>query len=301
MFSNGNRAIGQEELRLLRLEANQPIFPEDFADTISGSMALREDEKNLMAAYLRRPKSKRVNYTLNRIDSPMYPALAKVAEQEWRRVTEDKDSTRPMKRPRSERSAEDVKEDLVRDADIEIIRSQRELRTCLGNAFLSCCPTLRRRGSGRPQKMVAQLPDSLSENTMVLNSKRFTRVVLYAPGKGSPMKNAIICEADPSDLIAMREKNGNAYTGFRESKAKRGDSAPARDVIGYVTIGGFSLTRGSGIGNGVVSVNSLRRLVGKGAVIPNGRRKGVETGGIIVLFRNVSSLHYRPALIRVVP
>lgn len=299
MFSNGNRAIGQDELRLLRLEATLPVFPEDFVDTVSGSAALREEEKEVMAAYLRRPKSKRVNYTLNRIKSPMYPALTSIAEGEMARAKQEQAEAPPLKKPRSEGdiSVEGLK--FTDDGDIRIIRSQQQLQKRLGAVYRTLFPSIRRPSSRRPRASpIANTQPAPFDDDVLGNCYMFARVTLHVPGRGVPTKNAIICAATSLDLAAMRRTDGEMYGGFREDKARRGDSAPAREVIGYVTVGAFSLTRGAGIANGVVAVNAIRRLVEEGAVISPERGSNRATGGIAVLFRNVSSLQYRPAVIQ---
>lgn len=301
MFSNGNRAIGQDELRLLRLEATLPIFPEDFVDTVSGSAALREEEKEVMAAYLRRPKSKRVNYTLNRIESPMYPALTSIAQRELARAKQEQAEAPALKKPRSEGGITDEGLNLTDDGDIRIIRSQQQHKTRLGAVYTTLFPPTRRQACRRPRALpTGNTQPAQLDDDVLGNYNKFARVTLHVPGKGVPTKNALICAATPSDLEAMRRTDGETYGGFREARARRGDSAPGREVIGYVTVGAFSLTRGAGIANGVVAINAVRRLVVEGAVVSRWRECSEATGGIAVLFRNVSSLQYRPAMIKVV-
>lgn len=303
MFSNGNRAIGQDELRLLRLEANLPIFPEDFGDTSTGRAALRDIEADLMAAHLRRPKSKRVNYMLNRIDSPMYPALSKVAKKEERRTRRAESYAPPLKKPRSG-SIEDGEGAVSIDENrVRIIRGAEELRTSLGGAYDSISSMPGGQVSRRPRSSPASdvQPKRADKGLLATTCNLFTRVALRVPGKGVPTKNAIICEATASDMTAMQRTNASSYGGFREKKAKRNDSATSREVIGYVTLGTFSLTNGGAVANGIVSVNAIRRLVERGAIVSPHRTKGKKTSGIAVLFRNVSSLQYRPALLTVIP
>lgn len=304
MYSNGNRAIGQNELRALRLETGQPVFPEDFADTVCGCTALREEEKILRETYLRRPKSKRVNYTLNRVESPMYPALGAIARTEATLLRQNKTSSPPQKKPRS-RAVETVAEgSAVDDRDVRIIRSRKTLQSCLGEAAHILLPNGRGQKTRRRGRCSSDanpyLPSPLTDETLS-DCSSFVRVTLDLPGKGVPTKNGLICAPTEAELSAMRKISnaGNCYGGFRETLARKGEGRPTRDLIGYVTLGGFSLTRGMGVANGIIAVSAVKRIVQQNGLFQPNLEWNDSVASIGVFFRNVSSLQYRPAFVHI--
>lgn len=283
MYCNGNRAAGQEEMRMIHLEANLPIFPEDFLDCAAGYSALRREEETLRELYSRRPKSKRVNYDLYRFQSPMFPDLTRIAKKETVQLKKESDKAPLAKRPRAMVSNEG--EGDVADDDIRIVRGGRELLRHLGHATHAVLQAPVRGRKGHANNVGE---DQIVEKSYVY----FVRVRIVAYGRGLPMKNAVLYMPNAEDLKEMRR---GAYEGFRESLSTGGDVQASREEIGYVVYGGFSLREGEGTGVGVVAVGGLRR------VVEEGRRAGRKEGGALLLFRTISSLHYRAAVARLLP
>lgn len=305
MYANGNRAIGQEELLAMRLETGQFVFPEDFADTVSGRAMLRDEEKRLKEAFLRRPKSKRVNYTLNRIESPMYPALRLIARAEAIKQRRDKTTAPPQKKPRGKELAACPDDVDVDESDIRIIRSQQLMQSSLGEVWNVLIRSSSRqhnhRHGYRSPHSSPNLDSVHHDNSLFTDCVSFLRVSITLPGKGVPTKNGLICAPAKADLPALRGmgKGRNGFGGFREMLARNGEGKPTRLLIGFVTLGGFSLTQGAGVANGIIAVSAIKRLVQQNGTFQESSHRD-KVPSIAVLIRNTSSLQYRPACIRLV-
>lgn len=280
MYCNGSRAAGQEEMRMIHLEANLPMFPEDFVDSSAGYSKLRREEEMLHEVYARRPKSKRVNYGLYRFQSPMFPDLARIAKREAIQLNGERHEAPREKRPRV--IASNSEEEHVADDDIRIVRGRQELLRHLGHATYVALLTATRRQ--KDHTSVATEGSRVEKSYMY-----FARVRIVARSRGLPMKNAVLYRPNANDLKEMRR---GGYEGFRESLGRGGDNKASREEIGFVMYGGFSLREGEGIGVGAVAVAGLRRIVEEG-----GKMEGKDAGALL-LFRNISSLHYRAAVAR---
>ncbi len=77
-------------------------------------------------------------------------------------------------------------------------------------------------------------------------------------------------------------------------------SASIRDVVGFVTTGGFSLHRGAGWGLGYVHLATLLTLLAAEIEGADGHASAGHAGapdGVLVLVRNTSSTQFRPAML----
>lgn len=278
MYCNGSRAAGQEEMRLIHLETRLRVFPEDAVDSRAGYLALRREEEALRELYARRPKSKRVNYVLYRFQSPMFPDLARIAKKEARLLKGESDVAPPEKRLRAMISNDEG----VGVEDVRIVRGSQELQRHLGGATYAALQAVVR---GRKGHVGITMQGPEVENSHVY----FVHVRVVAHGRGLPEKNAVLYLPKAEDLKEMKK---GGYKGFRENLAKEGDDEPSREELGYVMYGGFSLRKGEGTGVGIVTVGGLRRIVEEGG------KQGGREGGVLLLFRNINSLHYRAAVVR---
>lgn len=280
MYSNGNRAVGTEEMRMIQVEAREALFPEDFVDSQAGYDMLRGEEQELRERYMRKPRGKRVNYQMYRFASPMFPDLIDIGKREMARKRADCDTAPPLKRPKSEEN------DGVKGGDVRIVREKGEVKRYLGAALWDLQTCMR----GRPPSTTLYSKE-IAERPLDNCHLCFLRVRIVAHGKGVPRKNAVMYLPTKGDIKQMR---GKKYEGFRESLAKCSDKEcqELREAMGYVTYGGFSLGSGGGEGVGVVAISGLRSVIDRGGAV------GGRDGGALLLFRNVNSLHYRAAVIR---
>ncbi|PXF46552.1 Ribonucleases P/MRP protein subunit POP1 [Gracilariopsis chorda] len=288
MYANGARAIGVEEMRRLRIENLLEVFPEDFQDGAVGYSLMETEMLNKNEWYHRRPPAKRVNYTMNRIESPMIPDLSGVRDSEIRILS------RKPKRPRLDPNVE------IQDS-IRIVRDRSLLEELLGTSLYQRLITNSslKRGQQRQclhSSTVVKEKNSMNNEATERHCKHFARVCIKPLSRGGPEKNGILCEPNVADMDSMR-KLGAKYVGEREEKAepKQGKTKPTREVVGYISLGGWSMSTGSPVATGFIALSALRRLP-RAANVRNGGKKGV-----VVLFRNTDSLHYRGGIVTVLP
>lgn len=288
MYANGARAIGVEEMRRLRIENLLEVFPEDFQDGEVGYSLMKTEMLNREEWYCRRPPAKRVNYLMNRIESPMIHDLSGVRDSEISLLG------RKPKRPRLDPNAE-------MENSVRIVRDRTLLEELLGASLYQRLVTKNnlQRGQQRrrkPSSKVVKESSSADDEITERHCKHFVRVCVNPLSRGVPEKNGILCEPNAADMESMG-KLGAKYAGEREKKAdpKRGKTKPTREVIGYISVGGWRMSTGSPVATGFIALSALRRL-SKAASPANGGRKGV-----MVLFRNTDSPHYRGGIVTVLP
>lgn len=308
MYANGSRAVGRREMRHLSLESNEPVFPQDFIDTPAGYMVMRVEQLALLERYERRPKSKRVNYSLYRNCSPFFPDLETVSP-----LGDQSDSTGAPPRKRSRALPPPSDAEAAYKPKVALLRSVTKLRLALnlgtmGDA-LNRGPQAGRSGRrGTKWQAMAQgrnseMHASSAQGAIRPSTGLFVRVTLRPCGKGLLEANAMLCTPLSKDFQEMKEQS-TKYGGFREKLAHRGrgDVTPSRDVIGYVTNGAYSLARGGGVASGALSLLGLKHLLMTNDALPaprGGAESGVRSAFFLqvrVLFRNPSSLQYRSAV-----
>ncbi|CAN8072734.1 unnamed protein product [Agarophyton chilense] len=285
MYANGARAIGTEEVKRLRMESLMEVFPEDYQDGETGYSLLQKERQKEEERYNRRPPAKRVNYTLNRITSPMMADLEGVS------VNESKLLEQKRKRMKLDKEAEGQRE-------VRIVRERNALQQLLGKQVYE---QLRRTKEGRGASMhSAAAPHSEGQDGDADKEVRdegctqFVRVCIEPLSRGSPERNGIVCEPNAADVESIG-RLGLKFAGEAETKwdGKRGEKSPTRDVIGYITVGGWGMRRGRPVGCGLVAVSALKRLAASGCGQKTGRK------GAYVVFRNTKSVQYRAALVTV--
>lgn len=286
MYSNGNRAMGMEELRFISLEAGWPIFPEELLDCRAGISALKEEEASMQEAYARRPKAKRVNHDMYRIRSPMFPDLTRTARIEKESQLRESVEPPPLKKTKEDEGASTISEEM----DFLIVRGRTALIQLIGyDTYQALTPRTSMRGKS---------PKFTAVNSGVQRPLKTSFVLLRISSyrRGVPNKNAVLYMPTIDDLKEITENGGKRYAGFREALDKTDEKSEKamREEIGYVLYGDFSLGNGEGMGISVVCSSALKRILELG-----GHIRGRD-GGLLVLFRNVSSLHYRAAVAQLV-
>jgi hypothetical protein len=335
MYANGARAAGQRELRFFALESGVPHFPDDYQDTAAGCSAMASVESESRAAHERRPKSKRVNFALYRIESPFsvnLPSLAaKAADQ----------APNSSRRQSSDAERQLAESDSVgRKSLVRILRTEGAIRRAIGAEP----PRAEERvplSSGVRTRQVAKRPrresethdphtipsigslragglnddggggnDGSGDGVGAVCPTEFVRVSVRPCSKGTPMQNAIICVPTDEDFARMRA-SPSSYAGPRERLARKADlrvgAKPTRQVVGRITYGDYSLVRGRGLGSGVMTAHAFRELLARqsGRAVSRPSRRGAHTGSksgresslhVRVLYRNVRSLQYRFAV-----
>ena len=299
MFANGSRAIGVAELSHLTLETNEMLFPQDFPDSECAVRAMREIEVGKVEKYNRKPKSKRVNYTMYKIESPFFSDLTALSQEELQlrrpsssegnsavESAQEKSSFVHKKKRRIELTDKVIQErDMSCRTMVEVVRGKQNIRNVLDPVV----------GVTRQ----VQLP-----------CRGFVRVEVRVCGRGVALEHALLCRASERDLNGIED--GRLICEPQEKRGKRsptdvectavGDET-LRESIGRVVRGGFSMARGGPKAIGFLSVTALQQLLLDDRCKVT-RRRG-ESGGqnyrdrergqdrVRVLFRNCESLQYR--------
>jgi ribonuclease P/MRP protein subunit POP1 len=303
MYANGGRAAGQRELHYVALEAGLPAFPEDYQDTIPGQSAMAMFEERNRDAHGRRPKSKRVDFGKYRIRDPFSANLPGLIRRE----------EPPSVSLRNALAIADTegggprggaKDDQPR---ARILRSRRAVREALKIGAVSTA--LETIDGQEPRGRYKVLDADKVRDDIVLDSSLdacLLQAILRPCGKGTPLQNAIVCIPTAEDMNQSRRDR--RYSGAVEALAPRSElrvgCEASRKVVGRVVNGDYSLVRGRGIGNCVITVRGVLELISQGAD-SNGRKGGTRPGERVknkeflqlrVLFRNIRSLQYRAAV-----
>ncbi|KAI0567084.1 Ribonuclease P/MRP protein subunit Pop1 [Gracilaria domingensis] len=286
MYANGARAIGTEELKRLRVENLLEVFPEDYQDGEIGYALMQRERSKEEDQYNKRPPSKRVNYAVNRITSPMIPDLGGIAINETKLLGQ--------KRKRIKLDEETKTKGLVC-----IIRNRSLLQQLLGMHLFQRLTHTNERRMG-PTQLGQQVNSAnrnrdLDEELTDRHCTYFVRVCIKPLSRGVPERNGILCEPNAADLESIRTL-GSKFSGDTEksSDPHHGDTMPSREVVGYISFGGWRMSCGVPIGIGLIAISALRRLADAGC-----HKKGKR--GAYALFRNTKSPQYRGAILTLLP
>jgi len=288
----GARCGGLNELQSQAFEGREFLFPNSYPDTAAGRVTELELEKKQVNKYNRIPPAKRPNYTKLNVISPF--------KCPWDLLVSGKNS-----------NASNLVNSVSGTGEKKsshtcyILRSKKALRQ-----LQKLLETNQKSAN-----------DNLALDIQVLTEKHthsLVPVTLSMVHKGTPTQFAQICLPTSEDMAAL-EKDRN-YGGpvepqgedpreqqrhqlKRELKAK-GVKKPvkldcsltvladgpgeirdtgSREVVGYVSAGGFSLGAGVGAGQGFVTASTFTRLLD----VPRGKQ------GPLLLVRNTTSLQYR--------
>lgn len=232
MYAAKQRAVGLEVMQLLKLEREQPVFPEEYVDMPIAQELLRQREKDMQEAHLRRPKGKRVDFDIYEIPSPFFPDLGSIARSEAGLVEPER------KKGRNEAPS------------ICIVRGRSALSKALGHL----ASLLLKSASRGPQRRQKQQPrEAKKEVVLREHCNLFVRVNVKPVTRGVPTANALIYEPTEEDMNCI--KKNKKWGGVNHVRGK------ARLCVGRVLIGGFLLGGGAGGGRGVMCVSALRRMV----------------------------------------
>eukprot|EP00178_Gracilaria_changii_P011233 TRINITY_DN3213_c0_g1_i1.p1 TRINITY_DN3213_c0_g1~~TRINITY_DN3213_c0_g1_i1.p1 ORF type:complete len:722 (-),score=104.67 TRINITY_DN3213_c0_g1_i1:3270-5435(-) len=285
MYANGARAVGIEEMKRVRMENLMEMFPEDYQDGERGFALIEKEGAKEEEKHNKRPPAKRVNYALNRITSPMIADLEGIAMNEIKLLGQ--------RRKRIKLDEESEAQKVAR-----IIRSRSLLQQLLGaHVYQQLLDgSERRKDSGRFAQALHETQSEVSEQ----HCTHFVRVCIRPLSRGVPERNGIVCEPNAADVDGMR-RLGAKFSGEEERKsdAKRGDTKATREVIGYLSVGGWSMSSGTPLGTGLVAVSALRRLAHVRECGGARGGSGKVRNGAYVLFRNVKSRQYRGAIVSV--
>ncbi len=305
MYANGSRAIGLTELSHLTLETNEVLFPYDFPDSVCAVRAMREIEVAKLEKYNRKPKSKRVNYDLYKIESPYFSDLAALSQKQMQvgqMITGSATEPSDVEEKRRETTSV-LRRKKRRIASVDNRNQEREIS--------GRCAVEVVRGAQKIGKVMEAAVGQIGRKNEVSGSGLFVRVEVTLCGRGVVLEHALLCKASERDLKSIKE--GMLRWEPQEKRGKRSptdveSTAPGegslRECIGRVMRGGFSMARGGPKAIGFLSVTAVQQLllderckVSKRRGERGGQYKDDEQGQeqvrVRLLVRNCESLQYR--------
>ncbi|GMK55217.1 hypothetical protein CspeluHIS016_0202730 [Cutaneotrichosporon spelunceum] len=242
-----SRLAGVVERRNRSREAGVPSFPEHYSSVCHASDAWEtQQSQEDQVRWLRKPPGKRPEFSVLGTRWPFRPV--------WSEVLADAGGT----------SAEEA-----------VTNGEAEFRTWLFNvALVPCLPTLVAAEDPaarllecvnvfRQRRGLSQLPLSVMQE---LFTTALCQVQVEMIGRGSPSDMATITELDATERnIWLGAHTRDQSTGANHEGAsellKLGEERSDKGVIGFVTTGNISLTRGEGHGLGMISLVGYLRLL----------------------------------------
>lgn len=257
LIHTGTRVGGQRERQTQAFEAGAAYFPRDYPFT-----ATYEAQTNAAAAkekesWEKKPPAKRVNYGAVGTRSPWKPDWDVVLGLRTASVTpaaESEDLVSTQREPRA--------------ANVEIkpwLLCGPQVPSVLNTIFSMLNPTaglleelkrLRMKRNLDPIGSIANA-DSLWKGALV-------RVRVNLLGRGSPGELAMLYQTEDKDLrqwIKTRATNRGRILEDNEEEPEVTHAIPSSDaIIGYVTTGNYSLSRGQGFAIGAVPLARIHDL-----------------------------------------
>nr|CAG4640936.1 EOG090X07PD [Eulimnadia texana] len=247
-------------------------------DTAAGKQYFREKEQELIENYFRRPPKNRLNYIKLGIPCPFRPNWEHLSCEFTSFsdyfILRDKSILKPMKE--SANLSEDIKNFLENNPCLV------EITVLLGTGTaedysMICCPNPEDSGNvTEPQHK----DETAKERNILKKQHKEELAKLTKKRKESKKEGKSVEDLRSSEIC---QQHSEAMKKLWLPKVKSIRDCCSRQVMGFVTSGGFSLKRGKGFGRGYVVGASLCQL--------QSRR---------VLVRNTNSLLFKWAILEVV-
>ena len=303
----GARTGGLQETQTIALEQGVPFFPNDFPDTPAGEEYLAKIKKDGEAEYKKRPPAKRPNYSKLGNEFPFSPPW-KLLVEEWSSTELESSKKRKNTKQRTEANttshshSANVVENESSQVAGPVVSSQAlcVLRSLSNLTILRNCATrYQQKGGGKQHKMNDKLRGSSddAELTSMVKSNPNTLVFVFLRmvGRSVPEPNSAV--AIPSDEDSSAFEASNTFAGPVEprhtcSNAKSRKTlrnSCTREIMGFVSSGHYSLSRGYGVGVAFCNLPGLVKL------LSCSRSKA----GPVVLVRSPGTQQYRFAFLSI--
>ncbi|KAK2558167.1 Ribonucleases P/MRP protein subunit POP1 [Acropora cervicornis] len=301
----GARTGGLQEAQTIALEQGVPFFPNDFPDTPAGEEYLAKIKKDGAAEYKKRPPAKRPNYSKLGNEFPFSPPW-KLLVEEWSSTEPESSKKRKNMKQRTEANttshspSANVVENESSQVAGPVVSSQAlcVLRSLSNLTILRNCATrYQQKGGGKQLKMNDKLKSDDAELTSVVKSNPNTLVFVFLRmvGRSVPEPNSVV--AIPSDEDSSAFEASNTFAGPVEprhtcSNAKSRKTlrnSCTREIMGFVSSGHYSLSRGYGVGVAFCTLPGLVKL------LSCSRSKA----GPVVLVRSPGTQQYRFAFLSI--
>ncbi|EKM79429.1 hypothetical protein AGABI1DRAFT_74463 [Agaricus bisporus var. burnettii JB137-S8] len=269
LIYTGTRVGGQRERQTQAYEAGVPYFPCDFPFSLAYEKYADEREIEERDTWTRKPPAKRVNYQKLGVRSPW--------RADWEVVLGLKEATSPFD------TAEGEPEDLV--------STQRDDRMDTDPAT----NLLKEVNKLRQKRDLEPLNSSINPDALLKHALINVRVTVFK--EGVPEDMAMIYQVSDEEatnwerLVHTREDRGGP--SILQLANKR---PPQEDIIGYVTTGHYSLSRGKGFAIGAVPLTKFLELRAQQSRLHP--LQTVEGQTLLVKVRNINGQQCRPAHLR---
>ncbi|KAG8816139.1 hypothetical protein FRC17_000417 [Serendipita sp. 399] len=262
LIFTGSRVGGLREVKSQAFESGVPHFPDDFSGTLFGDEVQKEKGEAVKAKWDRTPPAKRPSYKALGTTSPFVP--------DWDSVCGN------MKAPALE------------DGFAETQRSEKTIvkpwlfygqntKSVVADLISAEDPSASLLESINAVRQFRELPKLEVEPSDIFKGA-LVLVRIEMIDRGVPTDMSIIYDTESAIVVA------------EQTIVSQG--APAGDILGYVTSGRMSLSRGKGFGIGTVSLAKLLASI---------NRQGQHAPqGLTLLVREPHGEIYRKALIEVI-
>ncbi|KAJ3747388.1 POP1-domain-containing protein [Lentinula detonsa] len=272
----GTRVAGQRERKTQAFEAGAAYFPSDYPSTSAYQTYALTRAEGEKGKWTRTPPAKRVNYKKLGTHSPWIPdwkVVLGLKEMANESITDEEDEDADMqdlvttqREPEQspEQSSQNIASNdepasrpwLLRGLEVSSIISDLSDALVPGQSLYSIINRLRTKRSLEPLERIGK-SDDLLKTALVL-------VRITISSKGSPSDLSLVYSI--SDLELQEWRKGLTKAGSNPGPAGvefvglPDIVPPPNSIIGYITTGGFSLSRGEGFAIGAVPLTRLIEL-----------------------------------------
>ena len=273
----------------MALHADQPFFPYDYPDTLSGLRVELAEAEQRRASHSRHPPRRRVNHVALRVDHPFGP--------DWAALLSVPKTILPSHQASSLGAAGEPSEGAEAESNAQGPAAKPAPAPPPPPVPVMQFGTLRGELAVRLTGLASQLPPIVT----ALMPRMLVRVALRFVGKGCSYAPATIHRPGAEQLHQWR--HARQWSGAAVPPGN-GKPVPAGALLGFVSNGGFSALRGRGIAVGFCSAAGFAELI-KDDANPDRQGqalsgktsgKGANQHAALVLVRNPSSRQFRAAL-----
>ncbi|KAJ3515375.1 hypothetical protein NLJ89_g1799 [Agrocybe chaxingu] len=294
------RVGGQRERQTQSYEAGTPYFPRDYPPSQPYQEWIEGQEAKEKLKWDRKPPAKRVNYEKLGVKNPWRPDWDGLLRTPGSRpatsfVTTQRETTDTG----AAESDKNVRRWLLRGSEVPKILSAVSSVLNPGGALLSEINRLR---SKRHHPI---LPTDIKAVDLLEGA--LINVKIDMCSRGSPESLCMIYSFTDdlarqwSKTLHARQSAGVSIDEDSPQEAELSTKVPAQDaVIGYVTTGRFSLSRGHGFGIGAISLAHLLELEHQHLRLYPNQKMQSKIPPLLVGIQNTNSLQCRPAHIEVI-
>ncbi|KAF4322837.1 hypothetical protein BBO99_00002407 [Phytophthora kernoviae] len=259
----GALVVGLEEDAALSTVLHQPSFPGDYPDTQAGIMYWEALASDLDAEQLKKPKSKRFNFTKHGVMSPFQP--------QWGSLF------------RAQIPACDSEESIAADEAACVLRRDKYMEP-----FCFYCP----------KNATGDSAASSSVNSIVpVPMPTLVRVVVVMPRRGNVVANAMIYA--PSDEDREQFYSDSNWQGcnieLNKKNKVKGSKTDERSLIGYVTSAVYDRPKAAFRAVGFCACEPLQQLF----LASQGEKKNKKGHHALAMLRTPQGRMVRPVLVRV--